>query len=221
MTDLNIQTYFLRSAYTLVNYFCPPSSIVSNQQKMSTKTEQQYDRAIAGCRDIFKRKNEDYGPSWRVLRVSSLIDQLYIKAKRIRTIEEKKDQKIEDGFESEFQGLVNYCAMTLIQLEIGPKDLASSGEESFEMLTSAYEKQLQTARSLMLNKNHDYGEVWRDMWISSYTDLSITKLLRIRQIIENDGNTQVSEGIDANLHDIINYSVFALIKFQEQHETAH
>ena len=188
---------------------------------MSTKTEEQYDRAIAGCRDIFVRKNEDYGPSWRVLRVSSLIDQLYIKAKRIRTIEEKKDQKIEDGFESEFRGLVNYCAMTLIQLEIGARNLASTSEESFESLAKAYEQQLQTAKSLMLNKNHDYGEVWRDMWVSSYTDLIITKLLRIRQIIENDGTTKVSEGIDSNLLDIINYSVFALIKFEEQHETAH
>lgn len=188
---------------------------------MSTKTEAQFDRAIARCRDIFERKNEDYGPSWRVLRVPSLIDQLYIKAKRIRTIEEKKDQKIEDDFESEFMGLVNYCAMTLIQLEIGPKDLASTSDESFESLTQAYVKHLDTARSLMMNKNHDYGEVWRDMWVSSYTDLIITKLLRIRQIIENDGTTKVSEGIDSNLLDIINYSVFALIKFEEEHETAH
>jgi len=188
---------------------------------MSAKTEEQYDRAIAGCAEVFVKKNEDYGPSWRVLRVSSLIDQLYIKAKRIRTIEEKKTQKIEDDFESEFRGLINYCAMTLIQLEIGPKDLSSGDTNEFEGLKKLYEKQLQTARALMLNKNHDYGEVWRDMWVSSYTDLIITKLLRIRQIIENEGRTVVSEGIDSNLLDIINYSVFALIKFEEKHELSH
>lgn len=188
---------------------------------MSAKTEEQYDRAIAACTEVFVRKNEDYGPSWRVLRVSSLIDQLYIKAKRIRTIEEKKTQKIEDDFESEFKGLINYCAMTLIQLEIGPKNLSSTEGNDFEQLRELYAQQLQTARSLMLNKNHDYGEVWRDMWVSSYTDLIITKLLRIRQIIENDGRTQVSEGIDSNLLDIINYSVFALIKFEEKHENSH
>lgn len=188
---------------------------------MSSKTEQQYDRAIASCKQVFVAKNKDYGPSWRVLRVSSLIDQLYIKAKRIRTVEELKTQKVEDDFESEFRGLINYCAMTLIQLEIGPIDLSSNNTDGFEALTGHYEKQLQTARSLMLDKNHDYGEVWRDMWISSYTDLIITKLLRIRQIIENEGKTTVSEGIDSNLLDIINYSVFALIKFEEQNEAAN
>ncbi len=188
---------------------------------MSSKTEQQYDKAIASCRQVFVSKNKDYGPSWRVLRVSSLIDQLYIKAKRIRTIEEKKTQMVDDDFESEFRGLINYCAMTLIQLEIRPIDLNSNNTDNFEVLTALYEKQLQTARALMLNKNHDYGEVWRDMWVSSYTDLIITKLLRIRQIIENDGKTSVSEGIDSNLLDIINYSVFALIKFDEQHEAAN
>ena len=188
---------------------------------MSTKTEEQYDRAIAACKQVFEDKNRDYGPSWRVLRVSSLIDQLYIKAKRIRTIEEKKTQMVEDDFESEFKGLINYCTMALIQMEIKPVDLSSSSNSDFEALSKLYNNQLAEARSLMLNKNHDYGEVWRDMWISSYTDLIITKLLRIRQIIENDGRTQVSEGIASNLLDIINYSVFALIKFEEQNETAN
>jgi len=188
---------------------------------MSAKTGEQYNRAIAACKEVFVKKNEDYGPSWRILRVSSLIDQLYIKAKRIRTIEEKKTQKIEDDFESEFKGIINYCAMTLIQLEIGPIDLSTNNADDFAVLTRHYDAQLQKARSLMLDKNHDYGEVWRDMWVSSYTDLIITKLLRIRQIIENDGKTVVSEGIDSNLLDIINYSVFALIKFEEKHETTH
>jgi len=188
---------------------------------MSTKTEEQFDRALASCKSVFENRNKDYGPSWRVLRVSSLIDQLYIKAKRIRTIEEKKTQKIEDDFESEFRGLINYCAMTLIQLEIGPVSLHSNNKEDFKVLSALYDKQLLEARNLMLNKNHDYGEVWRDMWVSSYTDLIITKLLRIRQIIENEGKTSVSEGIDSNLQDIINYAVFALIKFEEKHENHH
>ncbi|MBI1184035.1 DUF1599 domain-containing protein [bacterium] len=185
---------------------------------MSSKTEAQYDRCIAKCREVFINKNEDYGPSWRILRVSSLIDQLYIKAKRIRTIEEKKVNKVGDAIESEFMGLVNYCAMTLIQIETGPVSLNSNNNEDFKWLTELFDKQLLKARTLMLAKNHDYGEVWRDMWVSSYTDLIITKLLRIRQIIENDGKTKVSEGIDSNILDIINYSVFALIKFDEQNE---
>ncbi|MCB0736189.1 MAG: DUF1599 domain-containing protein [Bacteroidetes bacterium] len=188
---------------------------------MSSKTQEQYSRAIAKCKDIFEKKNADYGMSWRVLRLSSLIDQLYIKAKRIRTIEENKAQKIEDDIESEFLGLVNYCAMAQIQIRKGPKSLSSEGDEPFAEILGLYLQEIEAAKILMLKKNHDYGEVWRDMWISSYTDLILSKLLRIRQIIENEGKTQVSEGISSNLYDIINYSVFALIKFEEKHEQHH
>ena len=128
---------------------------------------------------------------------------------------------VEDDFESEFKDLIQYVAMTLIQMSIEPIELSSNNKYDFAILSGLYKKQLLEARSLMLNKNHDYGEVWRDMWISSYTDLIITKLLRIRQIVEIDGKTQFSEGIASNLLDIINYSVFALIKFDEKNETAN
>lgn len=203
----------------MVNYFCLPPILASNSINfMSSKTSEQYDRAIAKCKDIFLKKNQDYGPSWRILRLSSLIDQLYIKAKRIRTIEENKTQKVEDDIESEFLGLVNYCAMAQIQIQKGPLSLSSEPQEPFDAIASAYTQELGKAKELMMAKNHDYGEVWRDMWVSSYTDLILSKLLRIRQIIENDGKTVVSEGISSNLFDIINYSVFALIKFEEQHE---
>lgn len=187
-------------------------------------TENQYDHEIAGCRAVFAAKNQDYGPSWRVLRVPSLVDQLYIKAKRIRTIEEKPQRMVDEGPLDEFVGLVNYAAMTLVQMELGPLDPALSQPEPFALLEGLYLRQLEEAKLLMLRKNHDYGEVWRHMWSTSFTDLIITKLLRIRQIIDNQGQTTVSEGIGSNLMDIINYAVFALIKYREtnqDHESNH
>lgn len=204
----------------MVNYFCasPFFNFIALLQ-MSEKTKEQYARALAACKDIFLKKNSDYGASWRILRVSSLIDQLYIKAKRVRTIEEKKEQKIQDDTQSEFLGMVNYSIMALIQLDKGPLDLSKEGEDEFEAIVEAYDREGKKACDLMLAKNHDYGEVWREMWLSSYTDLILSKLLRIRQIIENDGKTEVSEGIASNLQDIINYSIFALIKFEE-HEVS-
>lgn len=189
------------------------------QTFMSSKTTIQFDAVIARCKDIFIKKNHDYGASWRILRVSSLIDQLYIKAKRIRTIEDKQSQKIADDVASEFVGLINYCIMALIQIKKKPIQLQSETEETFDALIELYDLQVKNAKELMLNKNHDYGEVWREMYLSSFTDLILTKLLRIRQIIENEGKTLISEGIDANLFDIINYAVFALIKIDEQNES--
>lgn len=177
------------------------------------KTSEQYDAAIAQCSDIFLKKNKDYGTAWRILRTRSLTDQLFIKAQRIRTIEEKGEQKVQEGVESEFIGLVNYSIMALIQLEMGnEKEL----ELKYEKVKELYEQKSQWAKRLMMDKNHDYGEAWRDMRVSSFTDLILMKLLRIKQIEDNEGKTIISEGLDANYLDIINYAVFALIKLNEQ-----
>ncbi|MBI3141437.1 MAG: DUF1599 domain-containing protein [Bacteroidetes bacterium] len=181
-------------------------------------TEKQYAYAISKCRAVFVAKNQDYGPSWRVLRVPSLVDQLYIKAKRMRTIEEKQQQMVDDGPLEECIGLVNYAAMTLVQMELGPLDPASAQVMPFDQLEGMFLRQLETAKALMMKKNHDYGEVWRHMWPTSFTDLIITKLLRIRQIIDNQGQTTISEGIESNLMDIINYAVFAMIKHGETNQ---
>ena len=179
---------------------------------MSELTSRQYDQAVALCKDIFLKKMQDYGTAWRILRTSSLTDQIFIKAQRIRSIEEKKEQKVNEGVESEFIGIVNYAAIALIQLslpETSPMELDKS--EGLKM----FEKQMNVSKSLMLDKNHDYGEAWRDMRVSSMTDLILMKLLRIKQIEDNQGSTLISEGIDANYHDIINYAIFALIKLKE------
>jgi len=172
------------------------------------KTNQQYDKIVAICRTVFIQKMNDYGTAWRILRTKSLTDQIYIKASRIRSIEEKGISKVNEGIRSEFIGIVNYAIMGLIQLELGPSEAELEKEKTQEF----YDKYFQTAKSLMQNKNHDYGEAWRKMRISSYTDLILMKLKRTKQIEENEGKTEVSEGIDANYLDMINYAVFALIK---------
>jgi len=177
------------------------------------KTISQYEHEISKCREVFQKKTKDYGTSWRVLRPSSLTDQLFIKAQRIRTIEENKSQKVDEGIENEFIGLVNYAIIGLIQL--GMKDDAKIDLEELEAFT-LYNKEAEKIKQLMLAKNHDYGEAWRDMRISSFTDLILMKLLRIRQIEDNQGQTIISEGIDAGYQDIVNYSIFALIKLSEQ-----
>jgi hypothetical protein len=179
---------------------------------MSDRTSRQYDQAIIKCKDIFLKKMKDYGTAWRILRPSSITDQIFIKAQRIRSIEEKKTQKVEEGIESEYIGIINYSIIALIQLELDEK---SPMELPFELAESLYEKFSDIAKNLMLNKNHDYGEAWRDMRVSSMTDLILMKILRIKQIEENSGATLISEGIDANYFDMINYSVFALIKLNE------
>ena len=172
----------------------------------------QYDAVVKRCQDIFLKKTHDYGTAWRILRPSSLTDQLFIKAKRIRSIDEKSRQMVEDSIEGDFVGLVNYAYMALIQLELGE-------QEELELLPAQaqvlYEKQVEIVRNLMIAKNHDYGEAWRDLRISSITDLILMKILRIRQMEDNEGKTLISEGLDANYADIANYAIFALILLSE------
>jgi hypothetical protein len=175
-------------------------------------TIQQYNAAIEKCKDIFLKKTKDYGTSWRVLRTISIVDQIFIKALRIRTIQEKKTQLIGDSINSEFIGIVNYGVIGLIQLEL---EKPSVEDLSVEKVSELYDKHIHQVRDLMQEKNHDYGEAWRDMSQESFADLILVKLLRIRQILANDGKTIISEGIDANIHDIINYAVFALILIDE------
>ena len=177
------------------------------------KTSAQYDSIIKACKDIFVKKMKDYGSAWRILRTSSITDQIFIKAQRIRSIEDKGTQKIEEGIKSEYIGIVNYAIIGLIQLELGNND---NFEMSVASATEYFNKYAGEAKSLMENKNHDYNEAWRDMRVSSLTDLILMKLLRIKQIEDNKGATLISEGIDANYHDMINYAIFALIKLEEQ-----
>lgn len=175
-------------------------------------TNQQYDRAIHDSSDIFLKKTKDYGTSWRVLRTISIVDQIFIKAKRIRTIQENKTQKIGDDIISEFKGILNYAVIGLIQLDLQTDDVEDLPVERVEKL---YNDKSAKAKLLMLDKNHDYGEAWRSMSQESFVDLILSKLLRIKQILTNEGKTIISEGIDANYYDIINYAAFALILIEE------
>jgi hypothetical protein len=175
-------------------------------------TIQQYDSAVRSCKDIFLKKTKDYGTSWRVYRIISIADQIYIKAKRIRTIQELGEQKIGDDIRSEFKGILNYGIIGLIQLGINNDDMEELTVTAVEKL---YNEQADIAKKLMLDKNHDYGEAWREMSQESFADLILAKLLRIKQIIANKGQTLISEGIDANFYDIINYAAFALILIEE------
>ena len=172
------------------------------------KTIEQYNAVISICRNIFEKKMQDYGIAWRILRPESLTDQIYIKAQRIRSIEEKGVAKVDEGIRPEFIGIINYAIMGLIQLELGP----SSEEIQEEKTMSLYDCYFEKAKTLMEAKNHDYGEAWRNMRLSSYTDLILMKLMRTKQIEDNKGVTIISEGIDANYLDMINYAVFAMIK---------
>jgi hypothetical protein len=172
------------------------------------QTSEQYDAVITACRDLFLKKMKDYGSAWRILRLPSLTDQIYIKAQRIRGLQENEVQKVDEGERPEFIGIINYAIMALIQLE---KGVAEEPDLDLERALKYYDKHIGITKSLMEDKNHDYGEAWRDMRVSSLTDLIIQKLLRVKQIEDNSGKTLVSEGIDANYQDIINYAVFALI----------
>ena len=178
------------------------------------RTNQQYDQVISICRSLFEKKMTDYGTAWRILRPQSLTDQIYIKAQRIRSIEEKGISKVGEGIRPEFIGIINYCIMGLIQLELGPSDEELHDEQTMEL----YDKYFLQAKKLMMDKNHDYGEAWRNMRISSYTDLILMKIKRTKQIEDNLGKTLVSEGIDANYMDMINYAVFAMIKIEFESE---
>ena len=175
------------------------------------KTLNHYDNIIADCKSLFKKKLVDYGSAWRILRLPSLTDQIFIKAQRIRSIQLNKIQKVDEGQADEFIGIVNYSIMALIQIEKGHSEMPDLDNDECIVL---YDKMSENTRSLMLNKNHDYGEAWREMRVSSLTDLILQKLLRIKQIDKNKGNTLVSEGVDANFADIVNYAVFALIHLQ-------
>jgi len=178
---------------------------------MNTNT--QFDNVVASCKDIFVKKAKDYGTSWRVLRTISVVDQIFIKALRIRTIQEKQDQKVDDDIASEFKGIVNYAVIGLIQLQLNNPGVADLPAEK---VSKWFDEQIAIAKKIMLDKNHDYGEAWRDMSQESFADLILVKLLRIKQILQNDGKTLISEGIDANYIDIINYAVFALILIDEE-----
>ena len=176
------------------------------------KTSEQYDKVIGKCIDVFSKKTKDYGTAWRILRTSSLTDQIFIKAQRIRTLEEKGVSKVGEGIEPEFIGIINYSLMAIIQMNL--KD-STKIELDANKAIEFFRNESSHAKSLMEKKNHDYGEAWRDMRISSFTDLILMKLLRIKQIEDNKGVTIMSEGIDANYFDIVNYAIFALIKIQE------
>jgi len=173
------------------------------------KTSNQYDAVIKNCRAVFINKNADYGTSWRIMRISSIVDQIYIKANRIRTIEENGTMKVNEGIEPEFMGIINYCIMGLIQLE-----LVNSKEMDLKqnVIETLYDKYMLQTKTLMEEKNHDYGEVWRDMLVTTFTDMQLMRVNRMKQILDNKGKTIASEGIESNLMDMINYSVFALIK---------
>ncbi|MFN6038424.1 MAG: DUF1599 domain-containing protein [Bacteroidota bacterium] len=176
------------------------------------KTKVQYDKAINQCKDIFLKKMKDYGTAWRILRTSSLTDQIFIKANRIRSIEEKKEQKIGEDISSEYIGIINYCVIALIQKDLETDERMEIPYDEIERL---YNEKIYQTKNLMLDKNHDYGEAWRDMRLSSLTDLILMKILRVKQIEDNLGQTLISEGTSANYMDMINYAVFALIKIHE------
>ena len=173
-----------------------------------TNTSKEYDTVIATCRTLFINKMKDYGCAWRILRLPSLTDQIYIKAQRIRSLQENEIRKVDEDETGEFIGIINYSIMALIQLELG---VADQPDLSVERATQLYDSKVALTKELMQNKNHDYGEAWREMRVSSLTDLILQKLLRVKQIEDNKGKTLVSEGIDANYQDMINYSIFALI----------
>jgi hypothetical protein len=180
---------------------------------LSERSLAQYDDVISGCRKLFLAKTRDYGTAWRILRLSSLTDQIFIKANRIRSIQEKGKQRIEDAVDGEFVAIVNYGLMAIIQLELG-----ENGPTELEIGRAQvlYDEAVHKTRSLFDDKNHDYGEAWREMRISSMTDLILMKILRIKQIEDNSGEVEVSEGVEGNYQDIINYAIFALIKLIEK-----
>jgi len=177
-----------------------------------SQTSSQFDQAIASCSDIFIKKTKDYGTAWRVLRIISVVDQIFIKALRIRTIQDLGTQKVGDDIKDEFKGIINYSVIGLIQLKLNDPKVENLPVDQVQTL---YHQYVDFAKSTMLDKNHDYGEAWRDMSQESFADLILVKLLRIRQILNNDGKTLISEGIDANFVDILNYAVFALILIEE------
>ncbi len=179
------------------------------------QTSEQYDAVIKICRDLFQKKMKDYGSAWRILRLPSLTDQIFIKAQRIRGLQENEVQKVDEDERSEFIGIINYSIMALIQLQKGVVD---QPDLSAEQALRLFDEHTMKTKSLMEDKNHDYGEAWRDMRVSSLTDLILQKLLRVKQIEDNQGKTLVSEGIDANYQDMVNYAIFAMIHLNENYK---
>jgi hypothetical protein len=176
---------------------------------LKTETVSEYNQVIAHCKELFKKKTQDYGTAWRIFRLTSITDQIFIKAQRIRSIQEMGSQKVSDPIEDEFVAIINYCLIALIQISYQKE---SRLEIPYEELEPLYDRWVEATRSLLENKNHDYGEAWRDMRITSMTDIILMKLYRVKQIEDNKGITLVSEGIEANYQDMINYAVFCLIK---------
>ena len=174
-------------------------------------TSKEYNEVIDTCRLLFQKKMKDYGSAWRILRLPSLTDQIFIKAQRIRGLQQNKQQRVAEGQVSEFIGIINYCIMALVQLE---KGVVEQPDIVLEEALELYDQKIAATKQLMMDKNHDYGEAWRDMRVTSLTDLIIQKLLRVKQIEDNQGKTLVSEGIDANYQDMINYAVFAMIHLE-------
>jgi hypothetical protein len=185
---------------------------VAKKSEFMQQTSTQYDAIVHQCKDIFLKKNKDYGTSWRMLRPSSITDQLFIKASRIRGIETKGAQMIEEGIEPEFVGIVNYGLMALIQCRLDENAPIEIQVNESEKL---YDATIAEVKDLMMKKNHDYGEAWRDMRVSSFTDMILVRLLRIKQIEDNQGSTLISEGVESNYMDLINYAIFALIQIEE------
>jgi hypothetical protein len=176
---------------------------------LAADTSQEFDSVIAVCKSLFLKKTKDYGTAWRILRPASITDQIFIKAQRIRTLEEKKVSRVGEDITSEYIGIVNYCVIAMMQLDLTADDPL---ELDFEQVQTLFEQKVNETKELMFNKNHDYGEAWRDMRISSLTDLILMKIFRVKQIEDNLGQTLASEGVVANYQDMLNYSVFALIK---------
>ncbi|MEO1051242.1 MAG: DUF1599 domain-containing protein [Bacteroidota bacterium] len=178
---------------------------------MISQTVSEYRQVIKACKTLFEKKTKDYGTAWRILRLPSITDQIFIKAQRVRSIQEKGTQKVDDGVVDEFVGIINYCIIAMIQIALQDDD---EMEITYDRLEPLYDEISEETLSLLQNKNHDYGEAWRDMRVSSITDIILMKLLRVKQIEDNQGKTLVSEGVKANYQDMINYAVFALIKLK-------
>jgi len=179
------------------------------------KTSEEYRKILADCKDLFEKKTKDYGTAWRILRLPSITDQIFIKAQRIRSIQEKGNQKVDDDIRGEFQGIINYCIIAMMQIDLEVQKNVQM-EISFNDLEPLFDQNVELTYHLLNDKNHDYGEAWRDMRLSSITDIILMKLMRVKQIEDNDGKTLVSEGVKANYQDMINYSVFSLIKMSNE-----
>lgn len=188
---------------------CNPDREPLKYIKLENQTSNEYNQVISRCKELFRKKTIDYGTAWRILRLSSITDQIFIKAQRIRSIQEKGSQKVGDPIADEFVGIINYSLIALLQISL-KEDMRM--EIPFEELEHKYDHWVIDTRGLLENKNHDYGEAWREMRVSSITDIILMKLLRVKQIEDNEGHTLVSEGIEANYQDMINYAIFCLIK---------